>query len=364
MHSVGAEECLKKVAEAIEWGKKSKSDKPYLKRGKGIALANKYSLLPTASAAIVKVQRGGILLLCSTVDMGQGSNTAFVQMVAESFKVSPERIRISNPDTDITPFDQTTSSQRSTFGMGNAIRLACNDAKRQLFEHASEELGVSAENLETRNYRIFDRNDQRKSIGIEELFVPVVLSGYTLRKGGEILGKATYYLEGKPFDPQTSQTDRAAAFYAYYAQAAEVEVDIRTGVVRVINFVGAADVGKAINPLNLEGQMEGGALSMGIGSALMEEVVLDNGVMLNPNYVDYKIPTTLEVPKLGNVKSIIVESNPHKDGPWGAKGAGEGTMLATAPAIGNAIYDAIGIRFYHIPITPQRVFAALKAKGL
>jgi CO/xanthine dehydrogenase Mo-binding subunit len=362
MHSVGAEECLRKVAEAIEWGKKSGSKKPYLKRGKGIALGNKYSLLPTASASIVKVQRGHIInLFCGTIDMGQGSNTAFVQMVAESFKVSPERIRFTNPDTDVTPFDQGTFSQRATFGMGNAVRLACDDGKRQLFELASKKLGIGIENLETKNFKIYDKHNPQKSIDVDELFLPVVLSGYTLEKGGEILGKATYYLSGE-IDPITGQSKRAAAFYAFYAQAVEVEVDIRTGGVRVIKFVGAADVGKAINPLNLEGQMEGGALSMGIGSALMEQVVLDNGIMLNPNYVDYKIPTTLEVPKLADVKSIIVESNPHKDGPWGAKGAGEGTMIITAPAIGNAIYDAIGIRFKHIPITPERVFMALKSK--
>jgi CO/xanthine dehydrogenase Mo-binding subunit/aerobic-type carbon monoxide dehydrogenase small subunit (CoxS/CutS family) len=363
MDSVGAEECLRKVAAAIEWGKKTESGKPYLKRGKGIALGNKYSILPTASAAIVKVQRGHIInLFCSTVDMGQGSNTTFVQMVGEEFKVSPERIRFTNPDTDVTPFDQVTASQRSTFAMGNALRLACADGKRQLFEIASKKLGVGVEDLETRNFKVYDKHNPGKSIDVDDLFLPVVLSGYTLERGGEILGKATFYLAGEPFDPNTGHTTKAAAFYAFYAQAVEVEVDIRTGVVRVLKFVGAADVGKAINPLNVEGQMEGGALSMGIGSALMEEVVLDNGIMLNPNYVDYKIPTTMEIPKLADVKSIIVENHPHKDGPWGAKGAGEGTMIVTAPAIGNAIYGAIGIRFKHIPITPERVFMALKSR--
>jgi CO/xanthine dehydrogenase Mo-binding subunit len=163
-------------------------------------------------------------------------------------------------------------------------------------------------------------------------------------------------------DPETGASERPAAFYMFVAQTAEVEVDTQTGKIRIIKLATANDCGKAINPMMVEGQQEGGVLSMGIGSALLEEVITDNGVMLNPQLADYKIPTTLDCPDLDDYKSAIIET-PHREGPWGAKGVGEGTMVCSAPAIANAIYDAIGIRFHDIPITPEKVLKALKKKN-
>jgi len=363
MHSVGGKECLQAVAEAIEWGKKTEGKKPHLKRGKGIALGNKYSLAPSASAAIVKVHEDGLVeLRTSTVDMGQGSSTALSQMVAEEFKIPVSRVRVLNPDTDITPFDQATVSSRSTFNMGNAIRKACQDAKEQIFALASRELGVGPEELDTADSRVFVKQDAERSMHIRDLFIPMVLAGYTLKEGGEILGKATYYQPGVPTDPDTGASEKPASFYMFVAQAAEVEVDIETGKVEVIRFVTANDCGKAINPLIVEGQQEGGVLSMGIGSSLLEEVVTDNGLMLNPQLADYRIPTTLDCPVLSGYKGIIMET-PHREGPWGAKGIGEGVMVASAPAIANAIHDAIGVRFHDIPITPEKILWALRAKA-
>jgi CO/xanthine dehydrogenase Mo-binding subunit len=310
-------------------------------------------MAPAASVAIVKVHPDHTIeVRCSTVDMGQGSNTVFTQMVADEFGVWPSTIRILNPDTDITPFDQITASQRSTFAMGNAVRLACKDAKRQLFEIAAEKLSVSPDNLETKDYQVYVKENSEKMVNIGDLFISVVLSGKTLTKGGEILGKGIFYLAKRP-----------AEFYTYIAQVAEVEVNVKTGEIKVIKFASAVDVGKAVNPLNVEGQTEGGSLGMGIGSALLEQVVTDNGKMLNPNYADYKLPQTSDVPKIEDSKVIIVET-PHRDGPWGAKGVGEAGLVVTAPAIANAIYDAIGVRFNHIPITREMVLNALKSKGL
>ncbi len=363
MHSVGAKECLRKVAEAIEWGKKPESGHRHIRRGKGIAVGNKYSLVPTASASIVKIREDEMIeLRCSVVDIGQGSNTIFSQIVAEELRIPVERVIMPHPDTLITPYDQFTGSSRATFGMGNAIRLACADLKRQLFDLASPELEANPDDLETAAFKVYVKGSPEKSIKIRDLFIPMVLSGRVLPQIGELLGKATYYLPGVMPDPETGQSERAAAFYIFTAQAAEVEVDIETGKIKVSKFVTACDCGRAINPMNVEGQIEGGALSMGIGSALMEEIVMDNGQVLNPTFVDYKIPTSTDVPTLENTKSIIVEE-PHREGPFGAKGVGEGVLICSAPAIGNAIYDAIGIRFKEIPITPEKVLWALKGKS-
>jgi CO/xanthine dehydrogenase Mo-binding subunit len=362
MHSVGAKECLQAAAEAIEWGKKPRSKVPHLKRGKGIALGNKYSLAPSASAAIIKVHPDGLVeLRTSTVDLGQGSSTIFSQMIAEEFKIPVSKVRVLNPDTDITPFDLGTASSRSTFNMGNAIRKACQDAKRQLFELAAKELEADENDLETAESKVFVKGSPERGLEIKDLFIPMVIGGYTLKEGAEIIGKATYYLPGVMPDPDTGASEKPAAFYMFVAQAAEVEVDTQTGKIRIIKIVTANDCGKAINPMMVEGQQEGGVLSMGIGSTLMEQVITDNGVMLNPQFADYKIPTTLDCPDLDNYKSAIIETA-HRDGPWGAKGVGEGTMVCSSPAIANAVYDAIGIRFHEIPITPEKVLKALKEK--
>ncbi|MBC8439614.1 MAG: xanthine dehydrogenase family protein molybdopterin-binding subunit [Deltaproteobacteria bacterium] len=364
MHSVGAKECLQAAARDIEWGKKPEKPKePHLKMGKGIALGNKYSLVPTASACFIKVHPDGLVeLRTSTVELGQGSNTIFSQMISEEFKIPVSMVRVLNPDTDITPFDLGTASSRSTFNMGNAIRKACADAKKQLFELAATELGVAEDVLETADSRVFVKDFPEKSLHIKDLFIPMVIGGYTLKEGAEILGKATYYLPGVMPDPETGASERPASFYMFVAQAAEVEVDTQTGKIRVTKMVTANDCGKAINPMMVEGQQDGGVLSMGIGSALLEEVITDNGVMLNPQFADYKIPTTLDCPDCDNYKSAIIETA-HREGPWGAKGVGEGTMVSSAPAIANAIYDAIGIRFHEIPITPEKVLRALKEKN-
>jgi CO/xanthine dehydrogenase Mo-binding subunit len=359
MHSVGGRACLQAVAEAIEWGKKTEGKQPHLKRGKGIALGNKYSLAPTASAAIVKVHPDGLVeLRTSTVDLGQGSNTIFSQMIAEEFKVPVSKVRVLHPDTDITPFDLGTSSSRSTFNMGNAIIMACNDAKKQLFDIAAKELEANPDDLETADSKVFVKGSPEKALHIKDLFIPMVIGGYTLKEGAEILGKATYFLPGIIPDPDTGASEKPAAFYMFVAQAAEVEVDIQTGKIRIVKIATANDCGKAINPTMVEGQQEGGVLSMGIGSTLLEEVITDNGVMLNPQFADYKIPTTLDCPDLDDYRSAIIETA-HRDGPWGAKGVGEGTMVCSSPAIANAIYNAIGIRFHEIPITPEKVLRAL-----
>lgn len=169
-----------------------------------------------------------------------------------------------------------------------------------------------------------------------------------------------FYIEGvTDEDFETGQGTKLTASYGYAAQAVEVAVDTETGIVKVLRWVNAFDMGTPINPKLCEGQMEGGA-GMGIGSALYEELVMDNGKILNPGFRDYRFPSTKEIPSGNNMKSMTVEA-PHREGPFGAKGAGEAAMTPSAPAIANAIYNAAGVRITDLPITPEKVLKALRA---
>ncbi len=372
MHSVGTAECLEKVAAAIELGKPSTPGAGPWRRGKGIACGNKYSLAPTAASAIVKVHDDeSIEVRTSAIDLGQGAHTVWSQVAAEEFGIPMEKVKdkvkIVSTDTAITPADHGAISSRQTYNTGNAIRLACQDAREQVFQKVAERLEASPEDLAIKDGRVFVRGAPERSLRVGELFTPMIYAGVFLEEGGEFLGKATWYQRADILDRDTGQIvekklGRTTAFYIHSAQGAEVEVNVETGRVRVLRFVSAIDIGKAINPLNAMAQIEGGALSMGIGSVLFEEMVLERGQVLNPNFIGYKIPTATEMPELGGTHALIVEA-PHRDGPYGAKGLGECVLIATAPAIANAIYDATGVRLKDLPITRERVLCALGGKS-
>jgi CO/xanthine dehydrogenase Mo-binding subunit len=363
MHSVGFKQALQKVAEAIEWDQKPPSTSGAWRRGKGIAGGNKYSFA-SASAAFIKICEDETLeIRTSCPEVGQGAHTILSQIAAEEFAIPLKDIRVTMGDTDITPYDLGAASSRETYHMGNAVRLACEDAKRQIFELAADRLEARAEDLDIRDWKVYVKGSPERVISVSELYQPMPLGGKTIEKIGEIIGKYSFSQHWDPLDPDTGQLPpggRAVAFYIHGAQAAEVEVNIETGQVRIIRFYSALDMGRAVNPLNVEGQIEGG-IGMGIGSALYEQMVLDKGIVLNPNFADYKIPTAAELPLNLYTKAIIVEA-PHRDGPFGAKGIGEGVLVPSAPAIANAIYNAVGVRIKDIPITPEKVFKALKER--
>lgn len=351
LHSVGIKECIRKAAEAIKWGEKTGKN-----RGKGIGVMHKMTMTPSSSSAFVKLNDDGTVeVLSSTVEMGQGSNTILSQIVAEELGVDLKSVKVASPDTDVTPFDHGTSSSRSTFHMGNAVKQAAGDVKTQLFEVAAEELEANPEDLEARNGLIFVKGSPGKSVSISKL----AMGGSYLGKGKPAIGRGTFSVpDATSLDPETGQGANPAVFWMYGAQAAEVEVDQETGKVNVLRISSAHDVGKAINPSACEQQIEG-ALSTGVGTTLMEEIKLDGGKTLNPTFVDYKLPTSLDMPEM---IPIIVEAH-HERGPYGAKGLGEPALAPTAPAIANAIYDAVGVRIKDLPITPERVLEALKEKG-
>jgi CO/xanthine dehydrogenase Mo-binding subunit len=374
-HSNAVEECMDKVTQAINLHEKSPSEGPW-RMGKGISLGNKFSAAPVLCEARIKIAEDEkVILYHSADDIGMGVNVAMSQIVAEEFGITMDAVKVIFSDTDVTPYfaDGSTSS-RTTFNLGNAVRRACADAKGDLFRRAARVLKVSPEELETKKMDVYSRTDPEKRLRIGNLFAPHMSTPPALYgtaiEGGEIIGKASHKAESASEDPETGQIDpelahkgmRLNTFFAYYAKAVEVAVNIETGEIKVIRCFSGIDLGKAINPKMCEQQSEGGML-MGIGSALYEELLMEEGKVLNPNFTDYQVPIAIQMPPNNNIQSFFVESAPHRDGPFGAKGFGECTNIGMEAAIGAAVYDAVGIRIKDLPITPEKVLKALRGES-
>jgi len=354
LHSVGLKETLRRAAEKIGWGKS-----PGPSRGKGIACMHKSTVTPSASAAFVKFNEdASATLLCSAVEMGQGASTALAQIASEELGVPVDMISVVRPDTDFTPYDMGSVSSRSTFFVGNAVRRAAADAREQLLDIAAEILEANPKDLELKEGKVQVRGVPEKAISLTELplgeafYVGVKGRG----RGRPVLGRGAFTIEdATPLDRDTGQGKNPSVFWMYATQAAEVEVDRRTGRVKVLRISAAHDVGRSIHPQSIEGQVEG-ALVMGVGTALFEKMELEEGRVKNRSFADYKIPSALDTPEM---IPIIVEE-PHSQGPYGAKGLGEPALAPTAAAIANAIYAAVGVRIKDLPITPEKILEGLK----
>ena len=286
------------------------------------------------------------MLYVGTADIGQGSDTVLAQIASEELRVPLEQIHVVHSDTDYAPYDLSTSSSRSTFHMGRAVQLAAEDIRRQLACLAAPVFGVGAEEVVLENQEVRPPDGQ-PGLSYKALFMKT----YGI-KGINLFGKGLFKTSTTKKDgkPQTS------VFWSIGAAAAEVEVDRETGQVRVVRYATAADVGKALNPLFCRQQLRGGAIT-GIGLALMEQLVYQDGLLINPNFLDYNLPRFLDIPE--EIIPILVE-NPHPEGPFGAKGLGETALIPAPPAI--AIEDAVGVRITDLPITPERVFLAMQRK--
>ncbi|MFC2040687.1 xanthine dehydrogenase family protein molybdopterin-binding subunit [Chloroflexota bacterium] len=351
-HSIGVRECLDKVSGYIEWGKPSIQDSDIWRKGKGIAIAGRYGQGGTADSVHVQVYEDGIIEVRHGADeIGQGTNTVLAQMAAEEFGVTMDKLRVVRGDTAIVPYSEGASASRTTFYSGNATRLACEDAQKQIFALAAPRLGVSPHELKIADSNIFVKLVPEKFITISELF-----SLFPSKRGGEIIGKGVYQHRNTLMDSETGQIERMQAFYMYGANAVEVAVNIRTGEIKILKVGSAWDMGQPINPKLCEGQIEGG-LSWGIGMALTEEMKIERGRVLNPNFRDYKIPRADQMPDRACMESFLV-MDPHNEGPFGAKGMGEVTLMAN-----NAVFNAIGVRLYEFPLTPEKILRHLKDKG-
>ncbi len=346
LYSEGIKDCLHEVARAMNW-----RGRPRIKdRGMGVACMERAVKTPFGSGAFIKVNEDGTVdIVGSTTEVGQGSDTILGQIVAEELGVPVEAVRKAAPNTPFTPFDASTTSSRSTFHMGNAVRLAAADVKEQLLELASPLLNRQPGELDIREGRVVARDDGDTGLSISE----VMQRHYG--PSGTVLGRG-YYIPKMPEGPAEYYT-RDMIFWLLGAAGAEVEVNRETGEVKVLKLWGAHDVGKAINPQSCEGQIQGGT-SMGLGFALSEELTFVDGQVMNPSFLSYKLPSALDVPE---IVPILVE-HPHPEGPFGAKGVGETTNVPVPPAIANAIHDAVGVRIKSLPITPDKILSALARK--
>ena len=353
---LGLIECLDKIKVAAKWDEtKIGNLKPVSSgkvRGQGVACIHKASGAPSTSSAIIKFNEDGtVVLLASTVEQGQGSETILTQMVAEELGIRVQDVFVSAPDTDYTPFDSSSTSSRSTYHMGNAIRMACKDAKVQLVEAAAKSLKVTVDEVELLAGVIRVKAQPERNMALKD----VVLAYFGYR-GGTIIGRGVYRPNCISPDKETGLTPKMSPFWMYGVQTAEVEVDLATGQVEIVGMKAFHDVGRAINPVTVKQQLEG-ALMMGVSGATTEEVVLsEKGATLNANLHDYKITTAMDTldTEIGIVESI------QEDGPFGSKGVGEPALGPTAPAIGNAVYAACGVRIKDLPITAEKVLAGLK----
>ena len=310
---------------------------------------------PNPSGAYVELlEDGSCVVRCGAADLGQGSDTALSQIAAEALGLSPERISIKSADTLVTPEAGVSSASRQTYVSGNAVRLAAEEVRTLLLREAAEEIEALAEDLIIRNNLIFVKGSPGKNLKVEEVCRKLRARGI-LTSGSGTFNPPT----PEKLDPETGAGIPYGA-YSYATQMVEVEVDTETGQFEVLRVIAAHDVGRAINPMGIEAQIEGGAV-MGLGYAMMEELVWsEGGNLLTSNFGTYLIPTAMDAPL---VTSIIVEE-PEPTGPFGAKGTGEPPACPTAAALINAIYDAVRVNITSLPVTAEKVYLAMKERRM
>jgi CO/xanthine dehydrogenase Mo-binding subunit len=332
------EKVLERLATRMKWGEPFDHGSGVMRRGRGLAIAIKAVISPTTSVAVVNVNAdGSTTLYCGTVDMGQGSDTAMAQIVGEVLNIPAEAVNVVPRDTDVTPYDMGTLGSRSLFHMGHAVRLAAEEAKAKIAALARD-LGLP----EGTNYAVADLF--QKKYGMQ---------------AGNIVGTGTYKPDYVPPQPGTGLTPNVTPFWMVSAVGAEVEVDTETGHVRVARLVNVCDIGTPINPKICESQISGAAM-MQLGFTLFEKMQFDGGQVTNASLADYKIPGIHDLP--GIMENEMIEAYQH-NGPFGGKGVGEVATFCVSPAIGNAVDDAVGVRLTELPLTPEAVLRALRAKA-
>lgn len=297
-------------------------------------------------------QDGTAIVSTGAMDMGQGLKTVMAQIVAEELGLSPDDVTVINGDTDLSSFDVGIFGDRGTHTGGMAVKMAASDAKKQILQLASEQL--EAEDLEVKDKKVFVKGHPERFLHFKD-----VLGGSMYKKGGPVIGKASINPEAAEMDPRTIQgaASRFFSTYTFATNVVEIEIVPESGEISVLRAAGANDCGTVINPDGAEGQMDGG-MAIGLGYGLSEEIQVKDGQVLNPGFLEYKIPTALDVPPFFRV---IVE-NYDENGPFGAKGIGNSSVINMAPAIANAVYDAVGVRIRTLPITPEMILDLLTRK--
>jgi CO/xanthine dehydrogenase Mo-binding subunit len=341
-------ELLDDVARALESApERGEPLLPHMRRGKGVAAVMMATITPSTSTAVIKMNGdGSVHVLSSTVEMGQGSRTALSQIAADALTVPLDRVAIVDPDTDVTPFDLTSSASRGTFMMGCAVLAAADDAKDQLLRSAAELLEANAADLELRDGGIFVKKTSRGAP-----FPEIIRSA----RAGTIVGRGAFTTKGG-LAPGTGQGIASAQWHPCTA-GVEVEVDTETGTVRILKIHVNTYAGRLINRTTTELQLEGAAI-FGLGAVMMEEMVYDNGRLLNPSLADYMIPSFLDVPAA--FTTTVIEDHDEHAVPHGLGENGVGPIPA---AVAAAVYDAVGVRLNEWPLTPEKVLRALRQAG-
>lgn len=353
-------ESLQAVREASDWTLPRQAP-PGCKRGLGVsAMAHTSAFL--ASGAIVRLQGDGTIILnVAAVDIGQGSDTVLSQMCAAVLGLELEQVAFAPPDTDSAPYDYATAASRVTYTVGRAVHEAAAEVRTQLLGHAAEMLECAPDEIELRaGGRIGVNTDPPRNAEVS--FADIALRSLWA-VGGPITGSGSF-MPNDPVDPEHTQMSgflglEALSVLTFGAQVVEAEVDETTGHVRVVEAWCAHDAGRAINPGAVESQVHGGFVQ-GMGYALSEEMLWEDGRLVNPSFMDYKFPGSMEAPD--KIHTIILEL-PEKSHPFGVKGVGEPPLVGAAPAINNAVSAATGIRLKQIPLTPERVLRGLLEKG-
>ncbi len=365
MNPSGLMQAIDAVAKEIRW------DEPVLPGndeeavGKGFSLFWKAPAMPpnTSSSCFLKFNEdASINILVSGMDIGQGFLTVMAQIASEVLTVPLSKIRTENPDTDRNPYEWQTVASHVTWGCGNAVKLAAQDARNQVLDLVSRTQNLPKDTLYLAEGSVRCVTKPSFRMALEDFVIHGIQMPDGTFRGGPIMGRGVFMPEyaTTKADPETSQGGHPNVHYTVGAAAAIVAVDKKTGKVKVRKIVEAVDCGKAINPDLVRGQITGGILQ-GISTVLYEEMKFDHrGKMLNPNFTDYKIPTSLDLPD--EVVPIIIEVA-EPDGPYGARGMGEHTMIPVAPMIANAIDDALGLRIKTMPITAEKICLALLKKN-
>ena len=339
------EVALRKVADEFGWASYAPdATEPGKARGIGFACAVTNSGASPTSTSLARLHAdGSATIYIGSAEMGQGSRSVMAQIAAEEMRIPYEKMRVVASDTDAVPWDRSTGSSRSTTLMGLAVHDAAIDVREQVLKLAAEYFETFPEQLEAENGEVTFKGE-------------TVTFGALVREmfggsGGELMGRG-YVTPKHP----SGKLRQDPVFWELSIGAAEVEVDTATGEVRILRYYSVSDPGKAINPKQVEGQDEGAAMQA-IGHTLLEEMLYEDGQLLNPNLIDYRVPIFTDLPL--EFETVLIESR-NGPGPYGAKGVGEGGIVCVAPAVANAVFNATGVRIKELPLTPERVWRALQ----
>ncbi|MFO7547322.1 MAG: xanthine dehydrogenase family protein molybdopterin-binding subunit [Acidimicrobiia bacterium] len=360
MNPSGLLEAIDRTAAAIDWGVEEQSGNPNTVMGKGVALFWKAPAMPpnASSASFLKFNEdGSINLSVSGMELGQGYLTVMAQIASEVLGVPVDRIRVETPDTDRNPYEWQTVASHVTWSSGLAVERAAIEAREKIFELIHEVYGFEEGSLYLEDGKVRCSTDPEFEKVLADFVIDGIQTDDGTWRGGPIIASGRFMPEftNANSDPETGQGGHPNVHYTVGACGVVLEIDKDTGRVWVRRAALAVDAGRAINPDLVRGQITGG-LVQGLATVLYEDMRFgDDGRLLNPNFTDYKIPTAFDIPD--EMIPIIVET-PQPDGPFGARGVGEHTMIAAAPVIANAIYDALGVRLTSMPITQERIALA------